>query len=289
MIFGALQKLEQVLQNVIESNPVLRSDRIEPLDIVKQVESEIERNKKIFVNNKIYIAHKIVINLYAPTPEKVDEYEALFNHPIFLQHVKEYIESRGYELLAKIRVVMKCHAEWKKEFGKRACYVEFYWPTPEADPGDVTIRVEPNRPDHIEEVRPPKPDAVPAALLETVVGETREPRLTVTRKATYLGRLEQVLDPRTGRIVRTNDVVFLKTDQPDGVNTTVSRQHAKIVYENDGFFLYDTGSENGTSVEKADGRKIELKPRTPRQEGVALGDGDVIGLGEARVRFSRNV
>jgi hypothetical protein len=286
MVLGILRKIELALESIIEGNPILKSDNVEPLDLVKQIESQIEKNKKVFINNKIYVAHKIVINLYAPTPEKIEEYEALFHSQPFVQHVEEYVKSRGYDLLDKIRIVIKCHTERKKEFGRKHCYLEFYWPTPEADPGDVTIRINKKEPEKIEEVSRPEPEVGAEAYLEAIEGEVYEKKYRLTKKATYLGRMEQIVDRRTNQTTHKNDFVFAKGNDEASVNNTVSRRHAKIVYAEGKFYLYDTGSENGTAVERDGGSKVALKPRTPEGEKVVLENNDVIRLGDAKVKFT---
>jgi len=68
------------------------------------------------------------------------------------------------------------------------------------------------------------------------------------------------------------------------INRSVSRQHAQIVWRGDAFFLYDNGSQNGTSVER--GKSVVLVPRvTSASDGIELLDGDVLVFGRARIRF----
>ena len=68
------------------------------------------------------------------------------------------------------------------------------------------------------------------------------------------------------------------------MNRSVSRQHARIHYGGESFFVYDTGSQNGTSVER--GKTVLLVPRsTTAGAGVELQDGDILVFGRARVRF----
>jgi pSer/pThr/pTyr-binding forkhead associated (FHA) protein len=55
---------------------------------------------------------------------------------------------------------------------------------------------------------------------------------------------------------------------------TISRAHAAIGYDGDGFFMQDLGSTNGTRV---NGR---------REARVPLSDGDALQLGKLRLRIS---
>jgi pSer/pThr/pTyr-binding forkhead associated (FHA) protein len=54
---------------------------------------------------------------------------------------------------------------------------------------------------------------------------------------------------------------------------TISRAHAAIGWDGDGFFMQDLGSTNGTRV------------NGKRQARVRLADGDELALGKLRLRF----
>lgn len=56
----------------------------------------------------------------------------------------------------------------------------------------------------------------------------------------------------------------------------VSRKHAKIVMEGEGYVVQDLGSSNGTYVLRGDFEKVEEAP---------IADGDEIALGNARFVF----
>ena len=161
---------------------------------------------------------------------------------------------------------------------------------------DVTVQFVPRaqknwtNPDfHVEFTRsalptpPPAPEpAVQGRLELTVVHGTAQKRsyaFPVNGSRIDLGRCAEVRDVRH-RLIRTNHVAF--TEQPDGVNRSVSRRHAHISYEAgpDHVRLHDDGSEHGTGIVR-DGRMVPV-PRGTR--GVRLLPGDEIVLGEARLR-----
>jgi pSer/pThr/pTyr-binding forkhead associated (FHA) protein len=79
-----------------------------------------------------------------------------------------------------------------------------------------------------------------------------------------------------------NDVVF--EDCEDPINSTVSRKHARIVYEEEtqSYVLYDERSARGTSLLRA-GRSSKLADGS---RGRRLADGDQILLGKAVVEFA---
>jgi hypothetical protein len=93
-----------------------------------------------------------------------------------------------------------------------------------------------------------------------------------------LGRGAEVRDARD-RLIRTNQVAFVEGG--GDINASVSRRHARIQYDPDtgAFRLHDDGASLGTSVIR-DGRDVPA----PRARGLRLRSGDVIVLGQARVR-----
>jgi hypothetical protein len=93
-----------------------------------------------------------------------------------------------------------------------------------------------------------------------------------------LGRGAEVRDARD-RLIRTNQVAFVESG--GDINASVSRRHAHIQYDPDtgAFRLHDDGASQGTSVIR-DGRDV----RAPRARGLRLRSGDLIVLGQARVR-----
>jgi pSer/pThr/pTyr-binding forkhead associated (FHA) protein len=57
---------------------------------------------------------------------------------------------------------------------------------------------------------------------------------------------------------------------------TISRAHAAIGFDEEGFYLQDLGSTNGTGVNGVRGPRVRLH------------DGDEVQLGKLRLRFSRS-
>jgi hypothetical protein len=133
--------------------------------------------------------------------------------------------------------------------------------------------------------RQPGPESTPAvatvARLVVVKGKADPGEFTLERERTNLGRLAELTDSEQ-RVVRRNDVVF--AEGADEVNGTVSRRHAHIRRETDGYRLCDDESEFGTRVFR-NGRSIEV-PKGNRR-GERLRPGDEIYLGRACLRFEQ--
>ena len=131
----------------------------------------------------------------------------------------------------------------------------------------------------------PQPAALPtpaaSARLVVVRGKAEPGEFTLDRARINLGRLAELTDAEQ-RIVRRNDIVF--EEGADEVNGTVSRRHAHIRRESDGYRLCDDESEFGTRVFR-DGRSIEVPAGNRR--GEKLRPGDEIYLGRACLRFEQ--
>jgi hypothetical protein len=279
-----LRKIENALQTAIESSSALNLRDVQPLDIVRQIEREIERNKKIFIHDQTYVPHKMIIHLYAPTPAMVEEYEALFNNPKFQKYIEDYIQSKGYLLLDRIHVGIQCHREPIQQFKRRECFVEFSWPQASADPGEVTIFLDPENEKKIWSIQAPRDEVTQEAWLELLEGEAYCKTAKIMRREFNIGRGENVLNGKTGKLLRVNHLAFCKPGAADVVNRSVSRQHARIIYRDKSFIFYDTGSQNGTSVERGK-TVLPLQRPTLEGDGVELHDEDVLVVGRARVAF----
>ena len=285
-MIGWLKKVEGVLQTAIEGNAVLADSGAEPLDLVRQIEREIERHKKVFIHDQTFVPHRLVIHLFAPTPQKVEEYEALFNNAEFHKYLEAYIRERGYTLLGRLRASVQCHRDRLPEFGKREFFVEFSWPQVASDPGEVTIVVDPADDGRILSTRTTGSEVACAAWLEVLEGTAYQRAVSISRPEFNIGRTEQVMHHRTGALLRTNHLAFQRPSAGDVVNRSVSRRHARIAATDDAFLLFDSGSENGTKVERG-AATLFVQRATPPSAGIELQDGDVLVFGRARVRFRK--
>lgn len=278
-----LHSIESWLQQHIEGTSGLSVD-VQPLDLVRQIEREIERNKKIFINDETFVPHRLVVHLFAPTSAKVEEYEALFNTSSFREWVESYIKERGYKLLDRLRVTIECHQEPQPEFKNRACWVEFSWPQRGADPADYTVVIDPKDHTRILSAEPGRGEVPVTAKLEVVSGEAYESPVAITRLITNIGRTENVLDNQTRRLLRVNHLAFKRAENAEAVNHTISRRHAHISFAAGQFRLFDDGSQNGTRVQRG-GSTLMVPKATASAEGVLLLDGDIVVVGRAKVKF----
>jgi hypothetical protein len=134
---------------------------------------------------------------------------------------------------------------------------------------------------HIEYARTaPLADVPSPARIDLMVvqGTAEKASYSFAGGTVSLGRGAEVRDARD-RLIRTNQVAFVEGG--GDINASVSRRHARIHYDPDtgAFRLHDDGASQGTSVIR-DGRDVPA----PRARGLRLRSGDVIVLGQARVR-----
>jgi hypothetical protein len=122
---------------------------------------------------------------------------------------------------------------------------------------------------------------IPETSFVVSKGSIEQPSYKLKKERILIGRLQEVLD-REGRMIRTNDVVFL--DNGDDVNSTVDFAHARIWFdfEKNEFFIMDEVSRFGTIVMR-ESRSIDVPAGNPR--GIRLRSGDAIYCGQACLRF----
>lgn len=278
-----LRALEDLLQQRFEGASALAGD-VQPLDLVRQIEREIERNKKVFINDQTLVPHRLVVHLFAPTPSKVEEYEALFNTPQFRQWIESYIKARGYTLLDRVRIGIECHSEPHPEFQRKACWVECSWPQVSADPADYTVVLDPKDHSRILSAAPAVSELQIEAWVEVIAGDAYESPVRIMRHVFNMGRTQHVLR-RDGRsVARVNHLAFRGPDAAGTVNHSVSRRHARIVTEGETLRLFDEGSQNGTFIIRGPST-LAVPKATSARDGVELQPEDIIVLGQARARI----
>jgi pSer/pThr/pTyr-binding forkhead associated (FHA) protein len=145
-----------------------------------------------------------------------------------------------------------------------------------AHPFEIEYSTKPGKP---VEAAPSQPEAAskPARLI-VVKGKTQQEEYELGGRRTNIGRMAELTDSEH-RVVRRNTIVF--EEGADEANSTVSRKHAHIRFEEGEYRLCDDESEFGTRVFR-DGRPIEVPPGNRR--GEKLRAGDEIYLGRACLR-----
>ena len=255
----------------------------EPMEIRRAVLDEVEsRIVSAGGGKRVFPFNRLRIRLLAPGPRERDELEALVGDAWDLPaEIRERIAERGCPAPPDLDVNVQVTDEADPAFAGRRYRIDF---------------------ERAERTVPPPAPALPtlASNVGTVAIPSRalsadRPTLeltvlkgTATRKVysfpagrVHVGRMEEIVDDE-GRVRRRNDVAF----QEDGeINQTVSREHARILYD-DASGELRLRAESGASSTRIfrEGRSIDVSGRDAR--GVRIQSGDEIYFGRASVKVT---
>jgi hypothetical protein len=270
---ASLAAMEEFLRETIKANYYLNLDDLQPEEVVHQIVRQLNENHFEWVDNTVYVPNLLTVQAPGTTLDKIEELEVIFNSVVFMKYLYEYMTESGYKLFDFVKVEVEQMPE-----PHQPVQLLFHWPSPEELREDFTVRLNKEE-GKIVEVFAPQAEIPRLARLTALNAET----YVITKQVTYVGRLRNVTDRESGHMLRRNDFIFARHPDPLSTNSSVSRLHAKIVFEDGHFYLYDTGSANGTSISR-DGMTVEL----PRAEikGEVLRDGDILNFGSAQVSFN---
>jgi hypothetical protein len=243
-----------------------------PLEVRRAVLDDAESHVvAVGEGRRIYPHNHLRVHLLVPEPEERVRFEAVVREAWDLQReIAGRLAERGCPLPAGFAVEVVFDEETHPRYGDRRFYVEYLTEAPAAAPA---------------------PSSAPGAPPVAAGGERPALELTVLKGAAtqrvyeldaprvYLGRLEEVTDP-DGRVRRRNDVAFLEVGE---INSTVSREHARIAWDGEGggWWLRAEQNASGTRIYRG-GRTIDVSSSDRR--GVRLQPGDEIYLGRACVK-----
>jgi hypothetical protein len=278
-----LHALENYLGEFIRQNEYLHLEEIEPARIVYQISEDLSKKRFIWLGNETYIPNRLVGHFFINDADQLEELEVMFNSGRFRKLLQEYITSRGFKFLGELRVIIRYDPP---NTTSNKFLIEFCWPTENEAAEDLTVKIDEAQ-GRILEVYHPQPEIPRLARLSILNGEVYRDNYLITKCVTHIGRLRNVIDKATGKLIRHNDFVYARDLDPESPNGTVSRQQATIRFENNNFYLYDDGSANGTSVERAGLAPLDLTS-AEKTTGVMLENYDIIRLGTALIRFEDN-
>jgi hypothetical protein len=253
----------------------------EPMEIRRAVLDEVEsRIVSAGGGKRVFPFNRLRIRLLAPGPREKDELEALVGDAWDLPaEIRERIAERGCPVPPDLDVNVEVTDEASPAFGDRRYRIDFERAERTVKPPTPAL---PTLASNVGTVAMPKPESDRPILELTVL------KGTATRKVysfpagrVHVGRMEEIVDDE-GRVRRRNDVAF----QEDGdINQTVSREHARILYDEASGELR-LRAESGASSTRIfrEGRSIDVSGRDPR--GVKIQSGDEIYFGRASVKVT---
>jgi hypothetical protein len=251
----------------------------EPMEIRRALLDEVEsRIVSAGSGKRVFPFNRLRVYILAPGPREKDELEAVVRDVWDLPaEIRERLTESGCPVPPDLAVSVEVTAQGGPEYGERRYRIEFERvqrgggpPPPSPPPGTGTVQV-------------PIPSEGGRPLLELTVTKGTATRKVYSFPAGRLniGRLEEIVDEE-GRVRRRNDVAFLEEGD---VNQTVSREHARILYDEASGELR-LRAEHGASSTRLlrDGRSIDVSSRDSR--GIKLLSGDELYFGRACVKVA---
>ena len=235
---GILNEFERRLEGIVEGvfTKAFRAG-LQPVELATRILKEMEANKTVGVR-QVWVPNRFVFHLSAPDRERFEQTEKALRRELE-QVVRDGARERSWDLVGPPEVSFETDASLRQgEYGCQVALVE--GPTTSAPAVKVPLSGQ----------QPPSPDNARLVLIEK-----GKPGKTFA-----LGK-ERVIIGRLGE----SDVVV---NDPG-----VSRQHAEVRRDDDGFAISDLGSTNGTNV---NGKAIGEH---------RLSDGDRITVGNSVLEF----
>ena len=240
-----LEKFERAIGKVLR--PATGQPR-EPIEIRREViRAVVDQLQPAGGGEYLFPYSGIHLELFAADPAGQPPLEAIFSLPGFADDVRAALADRGCKV-PKLEVQVEVKVE-ESAAPYRIVYQRSNIPKSKAGA--------------------PRP----RARLTVLEGQANTQELEIDRDLVYLGRLKDVVSSSNG-LERRNHLAF------DAAESTVSRKHARIEYDNEAGRFRLFNDPERTSISR-DGRAIPCDAT----RGVQLRSGDELVLGKARVRF----
>jgi hypothetical protein len=244
-----------------------------PLEIRRAILDDVESHVIAVGEGRRIFPHNLLrVHLRVVGPEERVRFEAVVREGWDLERE---IAGRLAEIGCPLPPGFELHVDLDEEehprFAERRFYVEYLSTEPLPAAGT------PAAPDNSSPAGAPAER--PRLELTVLKGVATQRVYEIEGPRAFLGRLEEVVDS-DGRVRRRNDVAFLEVGE---INSTVSREHARIAWdaEGGGYWLRAEQNASGTRIYRG-GRTIDVSAHDRR--GVRLQPGDEIYLGRACVK-----
>jgi hypothetical protein len=252
--------LEQKIQQRLQGDYV--GD--EPLEIWRAIARDIESQVLAVKGGHMFPYHQIHVTICATLPERQAALSAAFEPPRINEDVRTLLQDSGCQVADDLAVTLRFSENPGEDWKNPVVHVKYVRTAKRGS-------------------RQPEPQPIPpperrTARLRILEGKTVREFYELTGDVTFVGRGASA----SGRSINhANHVVFEDNDDP--VNRTVSRKHARIVYNaaSGDWTLYDESSARGTTLIRA-GRTSRIAPGA---HGRKLQPGDQIIIGKAVLQF----
>lgn len=223
-----LSRFERALEDMLEGvfSRAFRT-QLQPIEIAKRLTREVESHRTVSVSST-YVPNEYTVHLAPDTHQSLQEISGRLLGEME-QYLREYVSEHGYQTIGPIAIHLAEDAEVKT--------------------GELAITTANNA--------SAKPNSVPAPSALRSYNATARPEVanSDTDKTEFIATAPSVLEIVSGESVgRTIPLVDILTIGRGPLNTVsfadpgISRHHAEIVMEDEGWKLRDLGSTNGTFV-----------------------------------------
>jgi hypothetical protein len=230
-----------------------------PLEIRRAVLDDAEaRVVAVGEGKRVFPFNRLTVHLLAPDAETRPAFEGAVQEGWSLEtEIAGRLRDADCPVPPDLAVEIVFEQEALPRFGERRFFIEYS----KAESAAAAPAAGPAR---------------PALELTVLKGDATQHVYNLEGPRVHLGRLEEVLDAE-GRVRRRNDVAFHEQGE---INTTVSREHARITWDGEsaGYWLRAEQNASATRIYRS-GRTIEVSAHDRR--GVRLHPGDEIYLGRA--------
>jgi hypothetical protein len=270
-----LKSIEKRMEKTVESlfGRAFKAS-VQPVELAHKLAKEMGDHKTVSVS-RVYVPNVYEVYLSTPDYEQLHSFEATLADELS-SYLVAYAKREGWTLVAKPTVALHADADLSVgEFGIAA-----HTTAPEAAGADAgAAAVAPLVPQADRRLSqtlvfgPPESAAAPPAPVPVPSPAPADPPAFAPAAPE---RLCAVLRGPGGESVIDGDVAVLgRSKQCDVViaDPNVSRRHAEVRRQDDGFVVVDLQSTNGIRV---NGREVKR---------AALADGDRLQLGTTRLRF----
>ena len=266
-ILATARRLEAVLSKQLDraAARVRTAGPPEPLEVAHAIVESVARHVQPGGRGRyVFPYHRVKITIAAPNKDARAQLDAVIDgEPSLSDRIVERLSSAGCDAAdVDVRVVYVAAAN--------------------GDWTDPAFNLELLRVNVPAAAKPAASDeAAPSLKLTVEHGKAEKASYTFSATPIYLGRCTDIRDSRH-RLIRNNHVAFVEAGVD--VNASVSRRHAHIAFDagSGHHRVCDDRSEHGTRILRG-GRLIDV-PAGAR--GIRIQPGDVIVLGEARVRVT---
>jgi len=226
-----LSRLERALEDVVEGvfTRAFRT-QLQPIEIAKRLTREVETHRTVSVS-ATYVPNEYTVHLAADTHQSLQPISVRMLSELE-QYLREYISERNYQVIGPVAIHLAEDEDVRV--------------------GELTISVANNA------TATPSSGPTPSVLRSYVAPSTARPAHTATAETEKTAlinvqpsMLEIVAGESAGRTIPLTDNLSLgrgPMNQVAFADPGISRHHAEIVLEDEGWKLRDAGSTNGTHV-----------------------------------------